>query len=418
MQEHSVTSTRCLVLDDSVIYAEAIGQILGSEPAMEVHTSATGFGEGVRAARRLHPDVIIIAGDTPGVASVVESLDSAVPEAPIIVVFGGDEPALARECELAGAQRCLYDLYDGGELVLTIRRLVARERRRRAQIVARAQGGQPRLARVVAFHSAKGGTGTTTMLVNAAVALRKLSGRRVAIVDGAMQSGDVGVLLDIDHSSNITDLIAHLAELDGDLVDEVMAPHASGVQVLLAPPEIERAELLTPDQFVKILGVLRKSVDYVLVDTSSTLDGVSMAALDAADQIVLVSTPEVPALRNTARFMQLAAKLGYPPEKLFLLLNRAGSRSAVATADVKQHLKTEIGLTMPSAGRSMVAAVNKGAPAAMEHGRWGPAKQFRQLAHVIESSELTSKRQARARRAAWLRRDREGGQSPAESTPA
>lgn len=418
MSEQSIISIKCLVLDDSVIYADAIEQVLVREPGMEVAKSHTGFGEGLRAARKLHPDVILVAGDTPGVGSLVESLDEAVPQAPVIVVFAGDEPELARECVLAGAQLCLYGLEDQEQLIASVHRLVARERRRRTEIVAQAAGGQQKLARVIAFHAAKGGSGTTTMLVNSAVALASHTKKRVVVVDAAMQSSDVGVFMDINHSASITDLLPHMKELDSDLVTEILATHESGVQVLLAPAELERAELLTAEQFGKILGVLRKSADYILIDTPPVLDAVSMVALDAADQIVLVSTPEVAALRNTARFMQLGSKLGYPPEKLFLLLNRAGSKGGIRKDDLQQHLKQAVGLQVRSAGRQFVNAANKGAPLASGKGRFGPGKAFRQLAVILDSSERTSKRQERARRAAWLKVSRDSAKAGAKTTSA
>ncbi len=414
MSEQSVTTLKCLVLDDSVIYAEAIKQMLEHEPGIELHNSHTGFGEGLRAARKLHPDVVLIAGDTPGVASMVEAFDSALPEAPVIVLFDAEEPQLARECILAGAQMCMYNLEDREELIGAIRRLVTREKRRRQVFLARASNEEKKLARIIAFHGAKGGAGTTTLAVNAAVALAQMTKKRVVLVDAALQAGDVGVLLDIDHSANVADLLSHMKELDYDLMKDVMAHHESGVQVLLAPTDIERAELISSEQFNKIISVLRKSADYIIIDTSPALDTISMAALDTADQIVLVTMPEVTALRNTARFMQLAAKLGYPAEKLFLLLNRAGSKGGVRSEDIKEHLKHDIGMQIASAGKTLVAAGNQGIPAAMGKGRFGPAKSFRQLAMILDMGERESKRQQRARRAAWLTMGRNAAKGKAE----
>jgi|GEM_PF-792860 len=410
MNDQTVLTTKCLVLDDSVIYADAVRLMLADEPGMQVHNSHTGLGEGLRAARKLRPDIVILSGDTPGVASVVEGLDNSVPDAPVIVVFGGDEPQLARECVLAGAQLCLYGLDDRDELVASVQRLVSRERRRRSHIVERASSAETKQARVIAFHSAKGGAGTSTVLVNAAMALRKLTNKRIVIIDAALQSGDVGVLLDIDDTRNISDLIAHIKEMDADLIDEVMAEHSSGVRVLLAPQQLERSELVTPEYFNKIVGVLRKSADYVLIDTPPALDAVSLAALDGADQVVLISTPEVAALRNTARFIQLATKLGYSTDKLYLVINRASSRGGVRMEDIREHLKHPVGMQIRSAGKAMVAAANKGTPAALTQSRFGPAKSFRQLAMFLESSERTGKRQERALKASWLKKSRTASQ--------
>ncbi len=414
MSEHTLTSLKCLLLDDSVIYAEAVSRMLANEPSIELHSAHAGFGDGVRAARKLHPDVILVGGDTPDVASIVEALDTALPEAPVIVLFTSEEPELGRECVLAGAQLCLYRLDDQEELIASMRRLVARERRRRQQVLATATS-EKKPARVIAFHGAKGGSGTTTITINAAVALATLSKKRVIVIDASVQSGDVGVLLDIDHAATMIDLLPHMKDLDYDLIRDVMATHESGVQVLLAPTDLERAELVTNEHFSKILGVLRKNADYVLIDTPPVLDTVSMTALDAADQVVLVATPEVPALRNTARFMQLAAKLGYPSEKLFLLLNRAGSKGAVRNEDIKTHLKHEIGLQIPSVGSSLVQAGNKGVPVALNRKRFGPAKAFRQLAVILDSGERAAKQKQRDRKAGWLKLSRSSAKSKADN---
>ncbi len=402
-EQTSLMSLKCLVLDDSVIYAEAIKQMLASEPGIEIINSHTSFGEGVRAAKKHKPDIVLLAGDTPGVSSIVESLDSSVPEIPIIVLFSSEEPDLARECILAGAQLCLYSLDDRNELVSSIRRLVARERRRRTQIVAQATGDQPRLARVLTFHSAKGGSGTTTMVVNTAISLAQFTKKRVVIVDAALQSADVGVLLDLDHPTNIADLMPHMKELDEDLLSEIMATHSSGVKVLLAPSQIERSELITEEQFLRIIGVLRKAADYVLIDTPHILDAVSMAALDTCDQIVVVSTPEVAALRNTARFLQLTSRLGYPQEKIFLLINRAGSKGAVNLDDIKKHIKYEIGATIPSGGKKMISATNTGVPVTMEKGKSSMAKAFITLATKLSEGELESRRKRTAKIISWIR---------------
>ncbi len=414
MPEQTLTSIKCLVLDDSVIYAERLTALLTLEPGFEVHTSRTGFGEELRAARKYHPDVILLSGDTPGAASVVENLDNALPDVPVVVVFSEESPQLAHECILAGARFCLFNLEDREDVVGSLRRLIAREKRRRSQIVAQASDSKQRLARVIAFHSAKGGAGTTTLAVNAAIALATHLKKRVVIVDAALQSTDVGVFLDLDHSANITDLIAHIKELDEDLLNEIMARHDSGVQVLLGPSEIEHAEMITSEQFSKILAALRKQADYIIIDTPPVLDAIAMTALDTADQIVLLSTPEVPALRNTARFLQLSAKLGYPPEKLFLLLNRVGSKGAVSLEDIKQHLRVEVAMKIKSYGGSLVPAVNKGSPVAVKRSRFGPARSFRELAEKLDVHERAAKKRQRTRISALLRSSRQAEKGRAE----
>lgn len=401
---------KCLILDDSVIYADSLRRVLTQEAGFDFHSAHTGFGEEARAVRKYSPHVILLSGDIPGVASVLETLDSMLPEIPLVVVFSEPSPQLEQECVLAGARFCLTNLEDQEEVQISLRRLALREKRRKETMATRARDEKKR-AQVIAFRGAKGGVGTSTMAINTAVALAKHVGKRVIVIDAALQASDAGVLLDVHTSTNITDLIAHMKDLDADLLSEVMGTHESGVRVLLGPSNIEHAEMVTPEQFKIILNELKKQADYIVVDTPAALDAVSMASLDEADQIVLVGTPEISALRNAARFISLASKLGYSEEKLFLVLNKANLKGAIRLEDIKDHLRFPIGFKVKTYSKAMLTAINQGKPVAMNKSRFGAPKTFRQMAMTLDGRDRTIKRQQRVRVSALLRRNRQAKKS-------
>jgi pilus assembly protein CpaE len=137
--------------------------------------------------------------------------------------------------------------------------------------------------------------------------------------------------------------------------------HASGLHAFLAPDDFVRAQLITSEQIRRILKVMREHYDYIIVDTCSLPDPVTSATLDEADRIVLVMTPELPALKNAARFLQLSDEFGLPA-KTVLALNRAGSRGALGLGDIETHLHASVAVTIASDGRSLVKAVNTGEP--------------------------------------------------------
>ncbi|HEX5417474.1 MAG TPA: AAA family ATPase, partial [Chloroflexota bacterium] len=235
------------------------------------------------------------------------------------------------------------------------------ESRRRERLAANIAGGQRRhRCQVIAFHGAKGGVGTTLVAANVAVALRRLTGERVALVDASLQNGDIGVLLNLTINSGIDDLLPRLNDLDIDLMNRVMGSHESGVRALLAPRDLERAEAVGSDEFRRVLSFLVGQFDYVIIDTAPVLDAAGLGALDHADQIVLVATPEVPSLKNSGRFLQLARRLGYPSEKIALVVNQANGRNSIPLAQIEQKLGIKIFATVPSAASTAVRAANHG----------------------------------------------------------
>ncbi len=218
------------------------------------------------------------------------------------------------------------------------------------------------LGKVLAVYSPKGGVGRTTIAVNLALALVQLSDRRVVLVDGNLTFGDVGVMLNLPPTRTISDLIPYTNQLDEELINTILATHSSGLRVLLAPPKPELADLVSPEHMSLILARLRELFDYVVVDTMTTLNDVTLAILDAADKVLVVTTPEIPAIKNVRSFLDTAAALGYPAEKLELILNRADASPGINIAEIEATLGRRFIARINSGGLSVVEAANRGTP--------------------------------------------------------
>ncbi len=408
---------RILVLDDSPDTSEVVANLLRAEPGFAVTTSAMAFGEGARAARRGEPDVILLLADSlvgSDTLLAVEELDAAAPGGAIIVLTASD-PARARELILAGARDCVAPPYTRESLTNSVRKVHQNETRRRERLSASMNKGlRPHRCLVIAFHGAKGGVGTTTVAVNTAIAIRENSGERVAIVDASLQAGDVGVALNVVSNTGIDDLLPHLNELDADLLSRVLATHPTGVKVLLAPRDLERAEAVAGDEIRRVLAFLAGHFDYVIVDTSPVLDAAGLAALDYADQIVLLTTPDVVALRNAGRFMQLSRRLGYPPDKVLLIVNRVNAHYAVALAEIEKRLATKPVATIVNSERAFHWAISHGEALADGTLLSSPARGIRQLAAHL-SARATRDRKA-AGLGGILRRFRPARREPPAAT--
>jgi len=219
------------------------------------------------------------------------------------------------------------------------------------------------LGKCVALFSPKGGIGKTTVTVNLAVAIRELTQKSVVVFDCSYPFGDVGVMLNVDPKRTIIDLLPHVNELGGEIIESILQTHASGVKVLLAPPTPEETELVTAEHVSIIISALRELYEFVIVDTHSSFTDISIGVLDAADLILVLTALELPALKNVHQFMDTAVqKLGYPLEKMAVVVNRASPVGGLAVADVETSVGTKVVSVISSAGAVAVAAANQGVP--------------------------------------------------------
>jgi pilus assembly protein CpaE len=206
--------------------------------------------------------------------------------------------------------------------------------------------------------------GRTTIAVNTAVAAASEPGREVILVDGSFQFGDVGVLLNMNpKSKSIADFVPEL-EAGGqpESLDSFIITHSNGLKVLLAPPSPEMAELVTPAAIRRILEFLRARADLIVVDCAAAFSDSTLAILDTADVILTVLTLEITSIKNMRLFLEVAEQLGYPADKMELVLNRADSALGIRVADVEHSIGRKVDHMIVSDGRSVVYALNRGVP--------------------------------------------------------
>lgn len=372
-----------LIIDDTQSHSDQLTQLLSREDDLYVTVAPEDVAEAIRLTRKEQPDVVLLSVQREEPLDIIRRLDTASPGTAIIVLLVNDQQSLTRDVLLAGARAYLTHIYDRSDLVETIYRIHEVERRRRNLISRSGMAPAPEIGRIIGVHGAKGGVGATTIAVNLAVALRGMTGARVALVDGNLYSGDIAVSLNIISRTSITDLLPHLRDLDKELLDRACIIHRSGVSVLLGPDDLEQAESVTGEAMQRILKSMRPHFDYVVVDTCSLPDQVTTASLDIADSIVLISTPELPSLKNAARFLRLSRDYGYASEKLLLVINRENSRGAIARPDIEENLKLKVAVGIRSDGQVMINAINAGEPAVSLDGRSRLSRGIRQLVHAI-----------------------------------
>jgi pilus assembly protein CpaE len=368
---------RVLVVDDIPETRDHLTKLLGFESDIDVVGAAASGREALEMAARLIPDVVLMDINMPdmdGIAAT-EQLASIVPGAAVVMMSVQGEADYLRRSMLAGAREFLVKPFSSDELTASIRQVSARERDKQSRMAVTSmatagastngtRSGDPtEPGSVVAVFSPKGGVGRTTVAVNLAVAAATELGKKVVIMDGSVQFGDVGVLLNLNpKSKSIADLIPELEAGELDSIDTFLINHTAGIRVLLAPPSPETAEMITASGVKKVLERLRADHDLVVVDCTSYFNDTTLAILDAADVILTMLSLEITSIKNMRLFLEVAEQLGYEKGKVRLVLNRADSALGIRVADVEHSIGRKVDETVVSDGRSVVYALNRGVP--------------------------------------------------------
>jgi pilus assembly protein CpaE len=320
----------------------------------------SGFGtEAFTAAREFRPDVAIVSLEEPIARPqrTIEAL-SAGDEAPAVIVVSslGDRDHI-RKAMLAGARDYLGKPIKSGELQQAIVAAHQSEQHRRDLA-----GGGRRQGEVIAIFGAKGGIGKTTLSINLAVAIAQQTKQRVALVDIDTQLGDVAVMLDIVPEHTIVDAAEMVDRLEPELIQTLLREDASGVQVLAGPMTPQEGESISGHHIKKIIEVMAKTYDYVVIDTAPHYNDAVLTVLDAATMILLMSTPDVPAMKNTKLTLGMMRTWHYSEDKVKLVINHAYSINGVVAGDVSTTLDYAVFWKIPY-DPAVPAAVKIGRPA-------------------------------------------------------
>jgi pilus assembly protein CpaE len=226
-----------------------------------------------------------------------------------------------------------------------------------------------RNGKVLAFFSPKGGSGSTTVVTNVGIELHRLTGKKTLLVDLDLELGEIASLLGVRPRFHFVDLVRNFHRMDADLLASYIESHESGVQVLSAPFEPEIGEEVTGEQIVRILGFLRSHYDYVLVDTSKSLAGPALGALQVADPIFLVTNMDVPSLRNLKRCLPILDKVtAGDAKRLRLVVNRFNAKSLVALDDIEETLGLEVYWTLLNDFETVIQSISAGQPLIVSGG--------------------------------------------------
>jgi len=205
----------------------------------------------------------------------------------------------------------------------------------------------------------------------------------LVLVDADYAAPALDVALNLRSDRNIADLLPKLSRLDEDLISSVLVQHASGLNVLLAPPPADLSSPLSLMQVQHILVMLKRMFPWVIVDLGLPLDETTFAFLDGADRIIMSVLPEMVGLRNTRLMLDQLFARGYPDDKVWLVLNRATLRGGVSQRDIETRLRVSIKFTIPDDQALATHSINRGVPIALSHPRSAVGRAVQRLAKQL-----------------------------------
>lgn len=358
---------RLLIVDDIQSTRDNLRKLLSFEDDIEVVGTAGDGKQGIEEAHRLHPDIVLTDVNMPLMDGIqlTESLTQDLPSSPVIIMSVQGERDYLRRAMQAGAREFLVKPFSHDELVAAIRRVYALEQKkgtflgsteeRTATPASRAGIGE-----VVVVFSAKGGVGKSIIAANLAASLAHETNGRVALIDLDLQFGDIGVMLNLDHSRSITDVIDAADRLDADTLEEMLAVGPAGVRVLLAPMSPELADLVTAEHVRSLLAELRKLYDFTVVDVSSHLGEVSLQVMETASRIIVVTALTIPAIKDARLTLKVLESLNVDPERVMLVVNRADGYSDFNKDAIEQNLRVPVAGQIPYDPRVVGEALTRG----------------------------------------------------------
>jgi Flp pilus assembly CpaE family ATPase len=361
--------------------AQQFGVLLGSD----AHTAATP-ADLVRLLAEFPSEPLVVLG--PGVElgdglAIAAEYRVSRPALGVIMIRDRLDVGLLGEAIRAGVREVVQANDPAGLLAACARSVEISRQMGPARLPARLAGagtaGPSHDAKVITVFAAKGGCGKTTLATNIAVALAAGGVRRVGLVDLDLAFGDVAIMLQLVPERSIADAVGLGGQLDETALRTLLTPYGPGLDTLLAPPGPAEAERITQGLVAEVLRLARGMFDYLVIDTAPQFTDHVLTALDTSHLHVLLTTPDIPALKNLRITLDTFDLLDLPKEHRLVVLNRSDARVGLTAADIERVIRVPILAHVPSS-RDVPVSINRGVPIVVDNPQHPVSKAIREFA--------------------------------------
>ncbi|WP_321380386.1 AAA family ATPase [Trichococcus shcherbakoviae] len=244
------------------------------------------------------------------------------------------------------------------------------------------------LGQVYTVFSTKGGVGKTFVSINLAASLAKNSEKRVVLVDLDLDFGNAALALNLYPKFTIMDVIDNIRHMDSDMIESYLIPHESGIKVLPANLQPNMNDFINADHIHVVLEALRESFDYVVVDMPGRFVETIMPALALADQLLVITTPELSSVRNIKALLATLKDLNFPQSKIRIVLNKEDSKGEIKKNDVETTLNKKVDATIELDYRRVLSSLNRGVPLVHEYPKNTLSKNFEKMCVTFSQEDL------------------------------
>lgn len=352
--------------------AEQLAATLGEQPTLAL-VRPVSDGKGLRQASSADVALHVVASpSSPELAADIGELRGRS-DAPFILAAYGEPDGIV-ETGLALGATDVLTLPQPVETVLFALRKAA------------IANGAARTGKVMTVFSPKGGSGKTVLATNIAVAAA-LAGVDTLLVDLDLQFGDAALALGVSPRATIADLAGSSGQIDIEKLKAFVCPGPTpALSLLAAPLRPEEAQIIGQPELKAVLNAARTTYGAVVIDTGPLFDGAMLAAVDCSDHLLVVCNPEITSLKNVRIGLETLDRLGFPRERVSLVVNRVGAAGGVVRREIEQALEMEIGFELPD-DPAVPSALNRAVPAVLadRNGRFARSVSTLGRSHFVDS---------------------------------
>jgi pilus assembly protein CpaE len=382
---------KAFVALDSGMSREVVEQSPPRSGEVDVVGLVEGLDEAWLTLQEVVNDILVVAcaGHSEKALVMIDGAVKQRPSRPVVVFGYGSPNGFVDRVFGVGADDLVVLPQDPEAVRFALQKAIARKSGSTASL----SGSQGQLVCVL---GPKGGTGKTLTSTSVAVALAEM-GKRVALLDLDLQFGDVGLCMGLSPETTIYDLARAGGTLDEEKLSDFLITHHSGVEVLMAPSRPDHAAAISIEFLRSVYSVLRRMVDYVIVDTPPGFTPEVIATIDSASAICMVGMLDALSLKNTKLGLETLELMGFPNDRIKLVLNRAHTRVGITDDDVQAIIARTPDVLIPS-DRDIPRSVNEGTPIVMSKPQSEAAEALRQLATSLVESDPATRSAGRLRR--------------------
>jgi pilus assembly protein CpaE len=368
---------KTLVALDDGVDADVVRAALPENHAeIQVVGLVQGLDETWRILQETTTDLLVIGcrGYSDRALFLVDAASKQRQDRPVVILSEGPANGFVRRLFEAGADDIVLLPESPDQVRFALQKAIARK-----QGSAVATGVA--LGPMICVLGPKGGSGKTVTSTNLTVGLAN-KGYSAVLVDLDLQFGDAGLALGVAPDRTIYDLAKSGGSVDADKIDAYLARHDSGARLLLAPTRPDHATAITVDFLRDVYASLRRTFDYVVVDTPPGFTPEVIASIDSSSHLCLVGMLDSLSLKNTKLGLETLDLMGYDREQVCLVLNRADSRVGIEHDDVTAVIGRAPDVMVPS-DREIARSINEGTPIVLAHERSEAARAFQELVNYF-----------------------------------